>query len=346
VSFLGDLINPYSVLSIIGMCKNAGKTTVLNHIIHKTAGKKITLAFTSVGRDGEAIDIVTNTAKPGIYVYAGSLIATAEGLLDACDITKEILLTTGISTPLGEIVVIRALSGGYVQLAGPSTTSQLERLAQAFSRFGADKIIIDGAVSRKTFSALQHGGTQAVILCTGASYNASMETVVKETLFVSKLFSLPPQDAPHGVPPSDAGGAKFVLCGKECIRLPNNMGIEEGLRKHAQNDTTQVYVAGALSDAILEPLFRAGVNLAGLQFVVYDAGKILISAAAYEKLLLRNCGIQVLRGIKLLAIAINPVSAYGYSFDKELFRESLTRQTDIPVINVQERPAAQGDTND
>ena len=148
---LRDLIAPYRSISIIGMCKNAGKTTVLNSIIRQYAGCGETLALTSIGRDGEDQDLVTGTKKPGIFVAEGTLIATASELvLQRCDVTREILDTTGISTPMGDVVLFRARSDGAVQLAGPSINSQLAQVREDFFRFGADRVLIDGALSRKS----------------------------------------------------------------------------------------------------------------------------------------------------------------------------------------------------
>ena len=165
---LSELIRPYRSISIIGMCKNAGKTTVLNQIIREVNGSGRTLALTSIGRDGEDKDLVTGTKKPGIYVARGTLVATASDLiLRHCDVTREILDTTGISTPMGDVVVLRARSDGAIQLAGPSITNQLARLREEFFRFGADVVMIDGALSRKTLCSRKV--TEATILCTGAS---------------------------------------------------------------------------------------------------------------------------------------------------------------------------------
>ena len=107
-------------LSIVGMCKNAGKTTVLNRLLSESHGR--VLGLTSIGRDGESTDVVTGTEKPGIFIPEGTLFATAKDMLSLCDVTQEIVYTTGIPTPLGEVVLVRARSAGSVQLAGPSIT--------------------------------------------------------------------------------------------------------------------------------------------------------------------------------------------------------------------------------
>lgn len=50
-------------MSIVGMCKNAGKTTMLNWLLAHT-GRRQVLGLTSIGRDGESTDVVTGTESP------------------------------------------------------------------------------------------------------------------------------------------------------------------------------------------------------------------------------------------------------------------------------------------
>ena len=144
---ISELVWGFRSVSIIGMCKNAGKTTVLNRLIQELSHSGQVLALTSIGRDGEDKDLVTGTKKPGIYVARGTLIATAADLIVRhCDITLEILASTSINTPMGEVILLRARSDGSIQLAGPSTTGQLARVREEFFRLGAHKVLIDGAL--------------------------------------------------------------------------------------------------------------------------------------------------------------------------------------------------------
>ena len=101
-SQLLEILNSVKTMSIVGMCKNAGKTTMLNWMLHHDRLQG-TLGLTSIGRDGESTDVVTGTEKPGIFVREGTLIATARDMLRLGDVTTEILETTGIPTPLGEV---------------------------------------------------------------------------------------------------------------------------------------------------------------------------------------------------------------------------------------------------
>ena len=47
-----DLIKDEERVSFIGMCKNAGKTTVLNEVIKKLHNNNESILLTSIGRDG------------------------------------------------------------------------------------------------------------------------------------------------------------------------------------------------------------------------------------------------------------------------------------------------------
>ena len=190
---LKEYIQGVRSLSIIGMCKNAGKTTVLNKLIAELNESRARLGLTSIGRDGESTDLVTRTAKPGIYVYEGTLVATAVDMFRLSDITREIIYSTGWPTPMGEVAVVRARSDGSVQLAGPSMTAQLSALVDVFSSFGADMTIIDGALSRKTLCAPTV--SEATILCTGASYSRDINVVIEDTAFSTALLTLPRQES-------------------------------------------------------------------------------------------------------------------------------------------------------
>ncbi len=147
-----DLIKDYNSVSIIGMNKNVGKTTTLNHILKEARGNRL-LGLTSIGRDGEDLDRVTATEKPKIYIEKNTIIATAKQCLFNSDITKEILKTTGIHTPMGEIVICRALSDGYVDLGGPSVNSYMTEIRDELLSLNCDLVIVDGALSRKTFAS-------------------------------------------------------------------------------------------------------------------------------------------------------------------------------------------------
>lgn len=293
-------------MSIVGMCKNAGKTTMLNWLLAHS-GRGRVLGLTSIGRDGESTDVVTGTEKPSIFVPAGTLIATAKDMLWLGDVTKEILVSTGIPTPLGEVIIMRARSDGYVQLAGPSITTQLKSVSQMFFDLGAEQSIIDGALGRKSLGARQVA--EGIVLCTGASYHMRMEKVIADTVSIYRIMNLPKAQTVPAAP--------------------------EGTLEQCLKEQGEALVTGALTDSMVLPLLRAGV-LRKNRLVVADPSKVLLSPDTLDKMQLREVRLETAEAARTLCITVNPVSAYGWKFDKDEFRARLQEAVDVPVINVKE----------
>lgn len=333
---LYELVAPYESVSLIGMCKNAGKTTTLNQLIAELKQKKVSFGVTSVGRDGESTDLVTNTVKPGIFVYKGTIVATAAELLKYCDTTKEILFSTGIYTPMGEIIVFRALTDGFVQIAGPSMTSQLADVSEIIRPFGVEKILIDGALGRKSLCSKKV--SQSTILCTGASYHKSMQTVVRDTAYTCTLLQLP--QAPFEIDSAlwYQNEQKYIPVGKNGeIELPKERLKPEILwRKGAEEAPEYLVVQGGLTDAMVKTLIMSNTDLKGKKMVLLDGSKILLSSDMYEKLQIKGLQFEVADALELLAVTINPFSAYGFHFDKDLFMEKMSQSISVPVYNVRD----------
>ena len=292
-------------LSIVGMCKNAGKTTVLNRLLAESRDR--VLGLTSIGRDGESVDVVTGTDKPGIFVTEGTLIATAKDLLALSDVTQEVVYTTGIPTPLGEVVIVRARSAGNVQLAGPSITAQLKTVSDLFFSLGAEQVIIDGALGRKSFGA--RTVADGVILCTGASYDMRMEKVVADTANIFRILNLKKAET---VPPE------------------SDKPLSETLK-----ESPEALIPGALTDSTVMPLLKSGL-LRNMRLVVKDPSKVLLSPDTLDKLALRGVTLETVEAAKTLCVTVNPVSAYGWKFDPETFLKAMAAAVSVPVINVKE----------
>ncbi len=300
-----DELNAIRTLSIIGMCKNAGKTTVLNRLISWLDDR--VLGLTSIGRDGESTDVVTGTEKPGIFIPEGTLFATAKDMLKRSDVTQEIVYTTGVPTPLGEVVVVRAKSAGNVQLAGPSITSQLKTLSDLFFSLGAEQVLIDGALGRKSLGA--RSVADGVILCTGASYDMRMEKVVADTANICRILNL-----------------------KKAETLPKETGLPLA---DTLKTAREARISGALTDSMLLPLLKSGV-LKNARLVVQDPSKVLLSADTFDKLALRGVTLETVDAARIVCVTVNPVSAYGWTFDPDAFKAAVQRAVHVPVINVKE----------
>ena len=319
---LYDLLSGIRTLSVIGMCKNAGKTTVLNSLISECGEAGELIGLTSIGRDGERSDLVTNTKKPEIFVREGTLIATAEKLLKLGDISLEVLETTGLPTPMGEIVIVRARSAGFVQLGGASITEHQKTLRDSLLGFGAQRVMIDGAISRKSLGtpALCDG----VILSSGASYDADMRVTADDTAYFARLFSLPGYDGP-------AADKRFTA-----VRDGVCHGSDElnELLPVLKEGAEALVIRGAVTDSTAAALTNIGKLLKNTLIAAEDSSRLLMKRSAFEKLQRFTSGTAVMKTTKLIAVTVNPFSAYGTHYDKNEFREAVESRLSQAGLNV------------
>lgn len=307
---LPELISGSAVVSLTGLSKGAGKTAVLAYLVNENAkklkseassGKK--LALTAIGHGG---------SSPEVFVPVGTIVTTAESLVKRCDITKNILHTTGMNTPLGQVVVIEALSAGRAVLAGPTTNSSLSELYEYLKFCGAGQILVDGAADRKTFSAPSFA--DAIILCAGAAFDKSLDTVCDEIRHVCALASIPRFD-----------GA-----------LKNSEKNNEKTVAFTKNNVDYIYISGAVTDAVFRRAVQ-GREARDTRVIAEDFAKIFVKRNTLERFAYKGGGLFVLNSVKLAAVAVNPSApGEGYSFDAEEFLEKAREAASIPVYNVME----------
>ena len=78
--FIEDVLK-YKSISFVGMEKNAGKTQTLNYVLSRLRTfSNLKLAISSIGVDGETLDIVTSTSKPEIEIYPNTTFITSQSL--------------------------------------------------------------------------------------------------------------------------------------------------------------------------------------------------------------------------------------------------------------------------
>ena len=190
MSFISDFFNKTNdprVISIIGLAKNVSKTTTLNYII-RNIGEDVVLGLTSIGRDGEKYDAITKLPKPQIYVKKGTYVATAEQCFEHSGIKFKIIKKTGFNTPLGQIMILKALDEGFIELAGPSINNQLFKICVDLKSLGCNLILVDGAFDRRSYATPLI--SDATILSTGASVSKNMKEVIDLTIHTIELLTL------------------------------------------------------------------------------------------------------------------------------------------------------------
>ncbi|MCI2105941.1 MAG: hypothetical protein LKK00_04380 [Intestinimonas sp.] len=330
ISLLAPLVGDASTISLVGLCKNAGKTTAMCRLIRELDGEK--LAMTSVGRDGERKDIVTGTKKPEIWIPRGTLFATVQGLLPLCDTTVSVEAVTDAMTPLGVVAVFRALSDGYIQLAGPSAVPQLEPLSRTFRALGAQRVLIDGAAARRSLACVGEDG--CVILCAGASMPGGVSAIAAETAHLCQLFaSREPENAALRAALSNTR-ARFALFTPDGDSLPLERE-ENGQPRWGSLPRKRcvLWVAGGVTGSLLRILAQRGVPAA---VAVPDATHFLQDRGATERFLRGGGRFLVRRRLAIAAVTANPWSAYGRHLDRRELLDALRAAVAVPVVDVRQ----------
>jgi hypothetical protein len=336
MGFLNQLAEKYKTISIVGMAKNAGKTTTLNYLIEEAMDEGMVLGITSTGRDGENTDLVTGSEKPKVYLEYGTIVSVPEQLYELSDAGLEILRITSYPTAIGRIMLCRVKESGYVQIAGPTNTKDHKKMCEEMLELGAQLILIDGAIDRKSIAAPDT--SDAVILATGAVLSRNLNKVVEETLHTANLYQLPE------VPDGDlrkrivegASEEKIMLIEGEKVKfLDLATGLLSGkyLDDAITKETEWVYIPGAFTQSVIADIHPA--KLRQLIFVVKDPTKVFIGAKSWKQLKKRGFRLYVLEGIKIAGISVNPYSPSGYSFEhKDLIKAIKEGLEDIPVFDV------------
>lgn len=306
MSNLTDIIDKYSTIAVTGMCKNAGKTTVVNHIIGEYRGC-YKLGITSIGYDGEDIDEITMLEKPRIMVYPGMLVATCENCLETTSARFKEMYDTGMRTALGNIRVIEIIKQGIVEVSGPSLVSQIEDICMAMKELGGQKVLVDGAAGRLSFAP----HLDCTILSVGAALSNDMTHVIRS-----------------------AGHLVDILGIKKCQeKFPMNLSGTGPYYIFHEKDRMVFLFRGPMVDGDLTNIMK---NHKGLRksAVIKDAAAIFISPGIYKKFRHRKGDICVRNETNLAALTINPMSPYGNWFNKDRFLKNMKARFDLPVINV------------
>ncbi len=336
MAILKQLAEQYKRIAIVGMAKNAGKTTTLNYLIEEAMDEGMVIGVTSTGRDGENTDLVTGTDKPKVYLDTGTIVSVPVQLYELSDAGLEILMMTRYSTALGQLMLCRVADSGYVQIAGPVNTTDHKSMCDDMIRLGAEIILIDGAVDRRSIAA--PATSDAIILATGAVLSRSLKKIVEETLHVVNLYRLPllPQGEIREKIIGDGAGERIRLIKKDSmvdLDLATSLMAGKVLDEAIDGDTEVVYISGALTQSVISDIHPS--KLRKLIFVLKDPTKIFIGATSWQQMCKRGFRVEVLENIEVAAITVNPYAPSGYSFDhKELIDAMSSCVEDIPVIDV------------
>jgi len=315
-------------VAVFGMAKNAGKTVALNHLADGAGREATVLGLTSIGRDGEAWDVLTHRRKPSVRAGAGTLLATAEACLEVGTAGLETIERTEVATPLGPVHVARVHRAGRVELAGPSRGEQLRRIVARLLELGAERVLVDGAVDRR--SPASPRVTEAAVMATGAVLSERLEEAVRRTAERVRQLTLP--RAPDACRSGWTAGEVILRIGDRRERFPASDALKGtcDIRPRIRGAPADVLVGGALSEPLLAELTGEPVRV-----VVRDPTCLFVEDRLLRRFERAGGTVTVLDPVRLAAVTVNPVSPEGWAFDALDFFEAVAEALpDVPVFDV------------
>jgi hypothetical protein len=357
---LSELTASTRRLALIGLAKNTGKTVALAALLRELQDTGRRVGVTSVGRDGEERDVIdARIEKPRIRLPGGSLVATTDVLLRASGLPHELLEETGIRTPLGQVLIASLRGPGAIEVAGPSAATDVRAVADAMLAFGAEQVLIDGAIDRRAASS--PAVADGLIVATGAILDRDIDEVVLQTKDAVELVRLPRADdgtdtgrrltelatagtngasdgeaAPNGTRPS-------LLLGEDlkAVALPPRFVLTAEAEQIAQlldeHPTARwLIVAGALPDRFLRNLVPSVQRRRReLIVVVADPTKAFLSKRGPEWYRRQGILLKTLNRIELQALTVNPLAPQSHRFDSAQLRGLLAEAIPgVPIFDV------------
>jgi hypothetical protein len=323
---------PSPRLSVIGLCKNAGKTVALNHLVRAAADRGLPLGLVSTGRDGEEQDAITELPKPRIWAPAGAWVATARGALGAGTAQVKTTLELPMSTSFGPVVIGKVEREGEVLLIGPGSVARIGDLLTQLEARGARLSLVDGSFDR--IAAAAPAVTGRVVLAAGAAYSASMAETVAQVRHVLDTFDLPQAPAytntqtPHPVTIIHEDGTTTPINATTALGNPEPI-VDE---LEAANGRF-LALSGALGDRLVSALLRRRPPLAGI--IVEDPTRVLVERNLWRRWRRQGGTVYVRRTAQLIALTTNPYSPVGQDYPAREFHQAVKDIANRPVFDLQ-----------
>jgi len=330
-------LRKYKIISIIGLAKNVSKTTTLNHIIKSIKGSYI-IGLTSMGRDGEKYDVITQLPKPRIYVTDGMYVATAEQCLKDSEIEMDLVKRTGFNTPLGEVLILKTRGSGLIELAGPSINAHVSEVIKDLFKFKCEIVLIDGAFDRKSYATPTI--SDATIISTGASVSKDINQVVSITEYLVKLLTLESENNEEIINISkeiiEKGKVGLIRDDNsiKVLDLLTALGSGKIINQNLSKNIKYIVINGSVTDQLLDNLIKSVKKYKTITILVEDATKLFITQKTFNKFKKKGGSLKVINPIKVIAITVNPTSPSGIRFDKTKFLKLLKEKIKIPIYDL------------
>ncbi len=336
--------NPVAI-GVVGTAKNTGKTTTLSYLMEYAHRSGRNMAVTGIGYDGEEIDNITMLPKSRLYLHKGTILTTAEMCLKRSPVEYRIILRTGISTALGELLIVEVTKSGYIVVAGPNKAASLSTVLDHIKKLKRDVVFVDGSINRMLPMSI----VNRLIFSTGAARNVEASFLTAEMKAIEFLFRPPVVSGDY-----NSETVSIVRNNENPVQLALRSVIDEEdvnlIRYQLSAGNNKIFIPGLISKDALQHIDRIIVNSPEkIQLVLASPFTLLLSenvmglVPVIESLIEKGSKISYLRKPQLAGVTVNPFyplyeggrfsAAY---IDKNKLMHEMKESLSTPVFNVME----------
>lgn len=324
---LFERCRPFATLAIVGTAKNVGKTTCLNHLIGQWEAQGERMGLTSIGRDGEDLDAITDRPKPRIHPPVGTLVATSAVSARRSAAELRDVARTPFRTALGPVNLYEVRKPGHVEIAGPVTVQDTVRLIAMLRERGAQRVLVDGAIDRKASASA--AVAEAVVLATGLALDSDPGVVAAHTASLCRWLSLaapPPPEHPLDTGVLTWSGDFHPWSGATVLERG------EDLARWMPADARRLVLRGALTESVARRLLDREPRC---EIVVPDGTHLLLSHETFDRLAAHGVRFYAQRPLQLVAVTLNPTSPAGDATEPGAFLATMqARLAPTPVFDL------------
>ncbi len=330
---IAEILPEKGVFAIAGICKNAGKTTVLNWLLQNVYAPKA--AVLTTGRDGEAEDAVFGNPKPPVVIPQGAIFCSDSAALQALGAAVTILDKLQRTTINRELWLSRAQQEVKTRIYGPATVADQIHCIKLMRQHGGEVILIDGSLDRKSIAA--HPEINGIYLVAGGSYGTP-DKIVEE---LHRLMMLSGVTSFSTCKSFDASQNLFFRVKNRWqeSKLISLLGHENELLELMEREKPdRIYFSTALTDNLYPKLEKA---LKKLEKLIVNHPLQLQMSKKHLETLLKDTNVLTINLFRIKAIALNSWSVTGNHLDSDEFRNRVRKEFPRkPVFDVFEKPAS------
>jgi hypothetical protein len=321
-------------VAIAGICKNAGKTTLLNHFL--VSSKMHPRGVFTTGIDGEDEDTVYRIAKPKVGLNAGDIFCCDTKTLDLHGSSLSVLDELPQSDRSRKLWLAKTETPLQTEITGPSTVSAQVFLLQLMLQLGAQQVFIDGSLDRKSITL--SADIDAVAMLIGANYG-SLQNIIGE---LKRLLILNQMTVYITLEKDSRMRSDLLSAESVCVlqkgkwtptQLKSLIGTENLAKEFEEREPEALYIPGALTDAAFLA-FAKWFHPLNIPLIFRHPECLKLSLTKLERCMQQFCP-SVLIPYQIRSFVLNSLSLESNQYNADEFRTKLRREfplLDLPDI--------------